>query len=214
MADFTRYVDQFRNLNPRDPGTWPIMPRIAAALGIIVVVLVAGYFIFWSDQIDELNQLQAKELQLKEDYKAKLAQAVNLEPLKKEKDQVSQYVFRLEKQLPSKAEMDALLSDINQAGVGRGLQFDLFRPGQASVKNYYAELPIEIRITGSYHDLGQFTSDIASLPRIVTLNNLTISEQNNQSSPLTMDAVAKTFRYLDTDEVNAQKRTAKPGAAK
>jgi type IV pilus assembly protein PilO len=214
MADFNKYVDQFRNLNPRDVGTWPILPRISAAFGIILVVLIAGYFIFWSSQIDELNDLQAKELQLKEDYKAKLAQAVNLEPLKKEKEQVSQYVFRLEKQLPSKAEMDALLSDINQAGVGRGLQFELFRPGSAAVKNYYAELPIEIRITGSYHDLGQFTSDIASLPRIVTLNNLTISEQNNQSNPLTMDAVAKTFRYLDPEEVNAQRKAAKPGAPK
>jgi type IV pilus assembly protein PilO len=213
MADFKKYADQFRNLNPRDVGTWPIMPRIAAALGIVVVVLALGYFFEWSSQIDTLNDLKAKELTLKEDYKSKLAQAVNLEPLKKEKDEVSQYVFRLEKQLPSKAEMDALLSDINQAGVGRGLQFELFRPGGATVKNYYAELPIDIRITGSYHDLGQFTSDIASLPRIVTLNNLTISMPANASTPLTMEAVAKTFRYLDPEEVSANKKP-KPGAPK
>jgi type IV pilus assembly protein PilO len=212
MADFKKYADQFRNLNPRDVGTWPVLPRVAAAAGIVIVVLLLGYWFFWSDQIEELDGLQAKELQLKEDYKNKLAQAVNLEPLKKEKDQVSQYVFRLEKQLPSKAEMDALLSDINQAGVGRGLQFELFRPGAASVKNYYAELPIDIRITGPYHDLGQFTSDIASLPRIVTLNNISITSPSGPS-PLTMEAVAKTFRYLDPDEVAGQKKN-KPGAAK
>jgi type IV pilus assembly protein PilO len=216
MPDFKKMMDQFRGLNPRDVGTWPVIPRVTAALAIVLVVLLAGYFFQWSDQLDQLQQLQANENKLKEDYKNKLAQAVNLDILKKEKDQVSTYVFRLEKQLPSKAEMDALLSDINQAGVGRGLQFELFKPGSASVKNYYAELPIDIRITGNYHDLGQFTSDIASLPRIVTLNNLAITmPPQGATTPLTMEAVAKTFRYLDPDEVQAQKKTApKPGAPK
>ncbi len=215
MPDFKKLLDQFRGLNPRDVGTWPVVPRITAALAIVIVVLLLGYFFQWSDQLDQLQQLQQNELKLKEDYKNKLAQAVNLDALKKEKDQVSTYVFRLEKQLPSKAEMDALLSDINQAGVGRGLQFELFKPGSASVKNYYAELPIDIRITGNYHDLGQFTSDIASLPRIVTLNNLVITMPPVGSTPLSMEAVAKTFRYLDPDEVQAQRKSAaKPGAPK
>ncbi|MGA2549908.1 MAG: type 4a pilus biogenesis protein PilO [Burkholderiaceae bacterium] len=222
MADFNKIRDQFRNLNLRDPGTWPILPRIATALGVVLLVLILGYFLYWSDQIDQLHALQDQEETLKKAYRDKLTQAVNLEPLRKQKDQVAQYVFRLEKQLPSKAEMDALLSDINQAGVGRGLQFELFRPGQSNVKDYYAELPIEIRIVGNYHDLGQFTSDIAGLPRIVTLNNLAISapaasttasSANLHGDVLTMDAIAKTFRYLDPEEIAAQ-RKAKAAAQK
>jgi type IV pilus assembly protein PilO len=227
MADLKKLTDQFRNLNPKDPGTWPILPRVATALGIVVVVLILGWFLYWSDQVDQLHTLEDQEVALKKAYRDKLTQAVNLEPLRKQKDQVAQYVFRLEKQLPSKAEMDALLSDINQAGVGRGLQFELFRPGQSTVKDYYAELPIEVRITGNYHDLGQFTSDIAALPRIVTLNNLSIttgaSGSGSSAAPvtssamhgdvLTMDAIAKTFRYLDPEEITAQ-RQAKAQAQK
>lgn len=209
------YIDQFRNLNPRDVGTWPAVPRAATALGIIVVVIALGYVAYWSDLLDTLHSAQDAEVQLKTQYKAKLAQAVNLEPLRKQKEQVSQYVFRLEKQLPSKAEMDALLSDINQAGVGRGLSFELFRPGSVSVKDFYAELPIDIKITGSYHDLGQFTSDVASLPRIVTLNNVSLTSiPDKPGGPLTMDAVAKTFRYLDQDEVAAAKKAKAAAAAK
>lgn len=210
----TTYADQFRNLNPRDVGTWPAVPRAATAFGIIVVVIALGYFFYWSDLLDTLHGAQDAEVALKKQYKDKLSQAVNLEPLRKQKEQVSQYVFRLEKQLPSKAEMDALLSDINQAGVGRGLSFELFRPGSVSVKDYYAELPIDIKITGSYHDLGQFTSDIASLPRIVTLNNVTLSGSEKNVGPLTMDAVAKTFRYLDLDEVAAAKKAKQVAAQK
>jgi len=220
MANLKSYLDQFRNLNPRDVGTWPVLPRLATTGGIVLVVLLLGYFFYWSDELSTLQSLQSEELTLKTQYKAKLTQAVNLEPLRKQKEQVSQYVLRLEKQLPSKSEMDALLSDINQAGVGRGLQFELFKPGKATVKDYYAELPIEIKITGNYHDLGQFTSDIASLPRIVTLNELSITSNEkvttNSSTtggPLTMDAIAKTFRYLDPEEVLAQKR-AKAAEAK
>jgi type IV pilus assembly protein PilO len=209
------YVDQFRNLNPRDVGTWPAVPRAATSLGIIVVVIALGYFIFWSDEFAALSTARDTEVHLKEAYKQKLSQAVNLEPLRKQKDQVAQYVFRLEKQLPSKAEMDALLSDINQAGVGRGLSFELFRPGTPSVRDYYAEQPIDIRILGNYHDLAQFTSDIASLPRIVTLNNLSlVAPDQKPGGPLTMDATAKTFRYLDQDEVAAQKKAKAAAAAK
>ena len=221
MTNLKSYLDQFRNLNPRDVGTWPVLPRLATAAGIVLVVLVLGYFFYWSDELTNLQSLQTEEQTLKTEYKTKLAQAVNLEPLRKQKEQVSQYVLRLEKQLPSKSEMDALLSDINQAGIGRGLQFELFRPGQATVKDYYAELPIEIKISGNYHDLGQFTSDIASLPRIVTLNDVSITANNKATGgsdtsggPLTMDAIAKTFRYLDPEEVLAQKRAKAADAAK
>src|SRR5204863_1715570 len=147
---------------------------------------------------------QAKEAVLKEDYKKKLAQAVNLDALKKQREQVQQYVTQLEKQLPSKAEMDALLSDINQAGLGRSLSFELFRPGSVSVRDYYAELPIALKVTGRYHDVGAFASDVANLSRIVTLNNLVITP--NKDGTLIMDATAKTFRYLDNDEVAAQRK--------
>jgi type IV pilus assembly protein PilO len=160
---------------------------------------------------EELTAEKAKEVQLKDDYSKKLAQAVNLDALKKQREQVQQYVTQLEKQLPSKAEMDALLSDINQAGLGRSLQFELFRPGQVSVKEYYAELPIAVRVTGRYHDMGAFAADIANLSRIVTLNNLTITPVKDGT--LVMDTTAKTFRYLDNDEVALQRKSA-PGAKK
>ncbi len=211
MADinFSRYLDQFRNLNTRDVGTWPIAPRIAAVVAIVLVVIVAGWYFYWSDQLEELKKGENDEVQLKTQYKDKLQQAINLEPLKKQKDLVTQYVARLEKQLPSKAEMDALLSDINQAGIGRGLQFELFRPGQVTVRDYYAELPINVRLIGNYHDIAAFTSDIASLPRIVTLNNLSIAMPANASTPLTLEAIAKTFRYLDPEEVAVQRKAVK-----
>jgi type IV pilus assembly protein PilO len=151
---------------------------------------------------------QAKELKLRDDYKTKLTKAVNLDVLKKQREQVLQYVTQLEKQLPSKAEMDALLTDINQAGIGRSLQFDLFRPGQLAAKEYYAELPISIRVTGRYHDIGAFASDIANLSRIVTLNNLSISPKADGA--LSLEATAKTFRYLDADEVVAQRTASGP----
>lgn len=206
------YVDQFRNLNTRDVSTWPIVPRIAAVIAVIVVVLLLGWYFYWSDQLAELQKGEDDEVQLKTQYRDKLQQAVNLEPLKKQKELATQYVARLEKQLPSRSEMDALLSDINQAGIGRGLQFELFRPGQATVRDYYAELPINVRLIGNYHDIAAFTSDIASLPRIVTLNNLSIAMPGNATTPLTLEAIAKTFRYLDQDEVQAQRKAPKPPA--
>ena len=211
--NLTSYVDQFRNLNTRDVSTWPIVPRIAAVVAIIALVMLAGWYFYWSDQLAELQKGEDDEVVLKNQYKDKLQQAVNLEPLKKQKELAQQYVARLEKQLPSKSEMDALLSDINQAGIGRGLQFELFRPGQATVRDYYAELPINVRLVGNYHDIAAFTSDIASLPRIVTLNNLNIVMPPNATTPLTLEAIAKTFRYLDQDEVAAQRKQPK-GPAK
>lgn len=197
---------QFRGLNGRPPGQWPMIPRVLCAVGVMSVAIFLGWYLHWADQWDELERGEQEEVQLKEAYKSKLQQAINLEGLRKQKAQVSEYVSTLEKQLPSKAEMDALLSDINQAGLGRGLQFELFKPGQVVVKDYYAELPIDIKISGSYHDLGAFTSDIANLPRIVTLNNLNLATAKD--GILTLEAVAKTFRYLDQEEVAAQRSAA------
>ncbi|MEO8935338.1 MAG: type 4a pilus biogenesis protein PilO [Burkholderiaceae bacterium] len=209
-VNLSSYVDQFRNLNTRDVSTWPIAPRVAAILAIVALVLLAGWYFYWSDQLAELQRGQDEETALKVQYKDKLQQAVNLEPLRKQRELATQYVARLEKQLPSKSEMDALLSDINQAGIGRGLQFELFRPGQAVVRDYYAELPISIRLIGTYHDIAAFTSDIANLPRIVTLNNLSIvMPPNGPATPLALEAIAKTFRYLDPEEVQAQRKAPK-----
>ncbi|MDZ7891269.1 MAG: type 4a pilus biogenesis protein PilO [Rhodoferax sp.] len=198
-----KLTSQFRDLDPKDPSLWPSIPRyllLVAAASFVVGLL---WFAWLSGSQETLQAEQDKEIVLREDYKKKLTKAVNLDVLRKQREQVQQYVTQLEKQLPSKAEMDALLSDINQAGLGRSLQFELFRPGQIAVKEYYAELPITIKVTGKYHDIGSFASDIANLSRIVTLNNLSLSPRPDGS--LTLDATAKTFRYLDPDEVMAQR---------
>ena len=198
--------DQFRNLDPKDPSRWPTAPRFLLFLVAVVVTVILLWYVWLNGYEEELVAEQTTEQKLREDYKVKLTKAVNLEELKKQREQIQQYVTQLEKQLPSKAEMDALLSDINQAGLGRSLQFELFRPGQVVVKDYYAELPIQVRVTGRYHDVGAFASDIANLSRIVTLNNLTILPVKDGT--LGMDATAKTFRYLDSDEVAAQSKAA------
>lgn len=206
--DFSRLQEQlasqFRDLDPKDPSNWPSLPRFALFAATSIAIVVALWFVWLSGSQEILQVEQDKEIKLREDYKTKLTKAVNLDVLKKQREQVQQYVTQLEKQLPSKAEMDALLSDINQAGLGRSLQFDLFRPGQIAVKEYYAELPIAIRVTGRYHDIGAFASDIANLSRIVTLNNLSISPKPDGT--LGLDSTAKTFRYLDREEVNAQRK--------
>jgi len=211
---FEQVASQFRGLNRNEPGQWPILPKVATwtLLGAMVVVL--GWFLLVSDKSAELDTERAKEPGLKQDYRSKLAQAVNLPELRKQKQQVEEYVTQLEKQLPGKAEMDALLTDINQAGIGRGLQFELFRPGAVAVRDYYAELPITIRVSGRYHDIGAFAADVANLSRIVTLHDLSIAGvQREGGGSLSMDAVARTYRYLDTAEVAAQKKPA-PGAKK
>ena len=203
---------QFRGLNPNDPASWPMVPRAALCAGLMIAIVVVLWFVWLSGSADELEAEQKKEAVLREDYRKKLAQAVNLDALKKQREQVQQYVTQLEKQLPSKAEMDALLSDINQAGLGRSLHFELFKPGLVSVKEYYAELPIAVKVTGKYHDIGSFASDIAHLSRIVTLNNLGIVP--GRDGTLALEATAKTFRYLDKDEVAAQQKATAPAAKK
>ena len=208
-------ASQFRGLNPNQPGQWPWLPKATAWGVLVVLVVVLGWFLMLSGAHDELDAERNKEPALKQDYRAKLAQAVNLSELRKQKLQVQEYVTQLEKQLPGKAEMDALLSDINQAGLGRGLQFELFRPGQVVVKDYYAELPISIKVSGRYHDIGSFAADVANLSRIVTLHNMSIASGKDASGTLTMEATARTYRYLDAGEVDAQKKAAvKPGAKK
>lgn len=195
---------QFQDLQGRPPGQWPLAPRLLCAAGMVAAVVGLGYYFYWSDQFAEQEAGAATELTLRDEYKAKMAQAINLEALKAQKAQVDQYVVRLEKQLPNKSEMAALLSDINQAGVGRGLQFELFKPGQEVVRDYYAELPINIKVNGRYHDMGAFAADMANLPRIVTLNNLSLITSKDGS--LVMESVAKTFRYLDQEELVAQRQ--------
>lgn len=197
---------QFRNLSGRHPGLWPLAPRLMCSVGVMAAVIGLGYFFYWSGQFEEQDAGAALELKLRDEYRFKTAQAVNLEALRAQKVQVDQYVDRLQKQLPSKAEMAALLTDINQAGAGRGLQFELFKPAQVVVRDYYAELPIDIRVSGSYHDIGAFAGDMANLPRIVTLNNMNLS--TGKDGTLTLEAVAKTFRYLDPEEVQAQRKAA------
>lgn len=199
-------VAQFRGLNKNDPGSWPVFPQ-SLVYALITIMTVAVLWMVWlAGSNDVLVAEQAKEVTLREDYTKKLAQAANLAALKKQREQVLQYVTQLEKQLPSKAEMDALLSDINQAGMGRSLQFELFRPGQVNVKEYYAELPIAVKVTGRYHDIGAFVADVANLSRIVTLNNLALSPVAGREGVLALEATAKTFRYLDAEEVAVQQK--------
>ncbi|MDI3510136.1 MAG: type pilus assembly protein PilO [Betaproteobacteria bacterium] len=207
---------QFSGLDPNDPSLWPALPR-GLLFVVVCAAVCAGLWFAWLKTVDEeLVAAQQEEQRLREDYRKKLVQAVNLDALKKQLEQVQQYVSQLEKQLPSKAEMDALLSDINQAGLGRSLQFELFRPGQVSVKEYYAELPITVKVTGRYHDVGLFAADIANLSRIVTLNNLALTPVRDRDGVLTLECTAKTFRYLDQEEIEMQQKSAatKPGVQK
>ncbi len=205
---FDRATLQFKGLNPQQPGQWPLLPKLCAWAAVAALALGLGWLLLVSGAADQLDAERRTEPGLKEDYRGKLAQAVNLSELRKQKQQVQEYVTQLERQLPGKAEMDALLSDINQAGIGRGLQFELFRPGQVEVKDYYAVLPIALRVTGRFHDIGAFTADVANLSRIVTLHNLQIVPvAKDASGNLAMDAVARTYRYLDAAELNQVRKS-------
>jgi type IV pilus assembly protein PilO len=204
---FERAASQFRGLNRNEPGQWPPLPKAAAWGAAALAVVVLGWFLLLSAANDELQAERDREPALKTEYRNKLAQAVNISELRKQKEQVQEYVTQLERQLPGKAEMDALLSDINQAGLGRGLQFELFRPGQVEVKDYYAELPIALKVSGRYHDVGAFAADVANLSRIVTLQNLTITQLPKEANGmLQMEATARTYRYLDPSEVEERRK--------
>jgi type IV pilus assembly protein PilO len=204
-VDFKKYVDEFRNLNARDPGTWPAIPKIAALLGILIVLPVAGYFLDWQEQIGELERGQQDEIKLKGDYLNKKRQAVNLDLHAQQLREIDTQFGALLRQLPNRSQMDALLVDINQAGLGRGLQFDLFKPAPAeSVREFYAELPIQVKVLGNYHDMGAFASDVGQLSRIVTLSDVGIAA--SKDGILVMEATARTFRYLDEEEVAAQRK--------
>ena len=196
-------LDDFRRLNFREVGNWAPLPK-AILLALIVLVFVAlGAFFDWKDQWDTLQTAQQEEGRLKEQFTQKKAKAINYDLYVQQLAEIEQSFGALVKQLPNRSEIDALLTDINQAGLGRGLQFDLFRPApQERMADFYAELPISIKITGNYHDIGAFASDVAALPRIVTLNDVAIT---NDKGTLTMDAVAKTFRYLDEEEIAKQR---------
>ena len=206
-------LDELRRLNPRDIGTWPVLPKLGVLLLLVLVILGAGYLLDWSSQWDELNAARVKEDSLRNAFLDKKRQAINLEAYRKQLADIEQSFGAMLKQLPNRSEMEALLSDINQAGLGRGLQFELFKPASAEImSDFYAELPIQIKVIGNYHDIGAFASDVSQLSRIVTLNNLGLA--TDKDGNLMMDATARTFRYLDDEEVAAQRKAAREKAEK
>jgi type IV pilus assembly protein PilO len=203
-------VDDLNKLNLREIGVWPLPFKVAAMVILLALIVVAGYMLVWSDQLDRLDQARQQEMKLRSDFLDKKKQAVNLDVYREQLKEVEQSFGALVRQLPNKSEMDALITDINQAGLGRGLEFELFKPApQEAIKGEIAELPIAIRVTGSYHDLGKFASDIAQLPRIVTLHDIGITQAKDGN--LVMDAIASTYRYLDPEELAAQRKAAKKG---
>src|SRR3954447_17257040 len=213
--NFNAIADEFKRTNWKDPGTWHAAPKLVVLLLILVAIPVAGFFVDTQGQIDELERMQGEEAKLKEQYLDKKKQAVNLDLHRQQLREIDTQFGALLRQLPNRSQMDALLVDINQAGLGRGLQFELFRPSPSELtREFYAERPISVKVVGTYHDMGAFASDVCQLPRIVTLNDVTITA--GKDNQLTMDATARTFRYLDDEELAAQRKSqaAKKGAAK
>ena len=213
--NFNQIADDFKHTNWKDPGTWSFPPKLLVLVAIFVAIPVGGYFGIWAGQIEELERGVAQEVSLKKDYLAKKTQAINLDLHKQQLREIDTQFGALLKQLPNKAQMDALLVDINQAGLSRGLQFELFRPAPSeTAREFYSELPITLKLTGTYHDMGGFAADVGQLPRIVTLNDVAI--EAGKDGNLSMDVTARTFRYLDEDEVAAQRKAAaaKKGPAK
>ena len=210
--DFGRIANQFRNLDTSNPASWPAAPKAVLLMLVAALIVVALWFVWLKNVKEEWDASIAQEEKLKTQYVEKLRKAINLDALVKQREQVQQYVFLLEKQLPGKAEMDALLLDVNQAGVGRSLKFELFKPGAEIVRDYYVELPIAVRVNGKFHDMGDFMADIANLSRIVTLNNVAI--EPNKEGDLVLNSQVKTFRYLDPEEVREQAAKKKADAQK
>lgn len=206
-------LDELRRLDPKMIGSWPVLPKFGVLLIALLLIMGAGYWFDWQYQIEQINAEKQKEEKLRAAFLDKKKQAINLDAYLKQKEDTEKQFGALLKQLPGKSEMDALLTDINQAGLGRGLQFDLFKPApQEIVRDFYAELPITIKITGNYHDIGAFASDIGKLSRIVTLNDIGLT--GGKDGTLAMEATAKTFRYLDEDETAKQRKAGAKGAAK
>lgn len=203
--DLQAVLDEFRYMNPNDPGAWPLIPKAVILCGVFLGFLVLGWWFIWSDQMATLETRRSEEQTLRTQYLEKKRQAINLGLYKQQLAEIDRSFGALLKQLPGKSEIEALLIEVNQAGLGRGLQFELFKPGQEQLKDFYAEMPITVKVTGSYHDLGAFAADVARLPRIVTLNNISIAPQKD-SGRLVLEAVTKTFRYLDEEELAEQKR--------
>lgn len=205
--DLDRIKRDFQGLDPNDPSVWPAAPRALLMVVLLVVTVALVWWFDWRGQVETLERRQNEEIQLREDWRSKKRQAVNLEEHRRQLEEIDRQFGALLRQLPNRAEMDALLSEINQAGLGRGLSFELFRPGNDVVRDFYAEMPIEIRILGSYHDLGEFASDVARMPRIVTLGNLSLQRQDENL--LRLEARATTYRYLDDDELARQRGQAR-----
>ncbi|TXI93608.1 MAG: pilus assembly protein PilO [Burkholderiaceae bacterium] len=213
QEQFEGLASQFRDLNGLHPGLWPIAPRLVAAFAVLIMVIISGWMFYWSGQLEDIDRGEQEEQKLKDTFKTKLQQSISLEALKDQRKLVLQYVSRMEKQLPSSAEYASLLDDINSAANGRGLSMDNFEPGAVVVKDYYAELPIKIQMVANYHDMGQFIGDIAKLPRIITLNNLVFTASKDPKKPgIILDGVAKTYRYLDPEEIAAQAEQKKKDA--
>ncbi len=208
--DLTRLAQDFQGLDTSDPGVWPLAPRVTVMICLLAATLGAFWWFDWQDQADILAQREQEEIQLRESWVSKKKLAVNLDEHRRQLAEIDTQFGALLKQLPNRAEMDSLLSDINQAGLGRGLQFELFKPGANVVKEFYAEMPIDIRVTGGYHELGEFVSDVARMPRIVTLNNVAINA--DKDGRLKLEAKAITYRYLDEGEIAKQRQEAKAAA--
>jgi len=206
-------LDDIRRLNPRDIGAWPVVPKMVALLLFFVAIVIGSYWFDWRNQLAELERARQKEQELRVVFLDKQKQAVNLDAYRQQLATIEEEFGEMLKQLPNKSEMEALLTDINQAGLGRGLQFQLFKPAQAETKSeFYAELPITIKLTGTYHDMGAFASDISQLPRIVTLNDIALTA--SKDGDLMMDATARTYRYLDEAEIAAQRKAARAAQPK
>lgn len=205
--DFQAIADDFRYLNPNDPGAWPPVPKAVVLFFILVMILAGGWWFAWNDQLAELDNKERQEQELKQQYLDKKRQAVNLDLHIQQLAEIDRSFGALLKQLPNRSEIESLLIEINQAGLGRGLQFELFKPGQEQLRDFYAELPIQVRIIGGYHDFGAFAADIAKLPRIVTLNNIAVTP-GKDGGQLVLDATTKTFRYLDEEELAQQRKQA------
>lgn len=209
--DFKAILEDFKGLNPQDVGAWPVLPRAVVLIALFVATLAAGWWFVWKGQIEDLEAARQEEVKLKDDWVGKKRQAVNLDLYQAQKAEINRVFGALLKQLPNKTEIEALLVEINQSGLGRGLQFELFRPGAESNKEFYAELPISVRLTGTYHDLGAFASDIGRLSRIVTLNNIALNPVPGGGGVLGLDAVTLTYRALDEEEITKQKQSTKGG---